>query len=94
MPFDKTFTPSKTIGKFCISYGITSMQLASILYRSYDKVKLLEEAGATLVRTRKHQVLVLRNGKKVVLPKTPSDHRSSLNAIGDLRRAMRGPART
>jgi hypothetical protein len=92
------------------------MQLASILFKSYDKAravrlakqavstspgnpeqrlnKLLEQAGATLLRTRKHQVLVLRNGKKVVLPKTPSDHRSSLNAIGDLRRAMREPVRT
>jgi hypothetical protein len=47
-----------------------------------------------LLRTRKHQVVILRNGKRITLPKTPSDHRSALNAIGDLRRAMREPART
>ena len=56
--------------------------------------KLLEEAGATLLRTRKHQVVILRNGKRITLPKTPSDHRAALNAVGDVRRAMREPVRT
>jgi len=54
---------------------------------------LLKQAGAVLVRHRRHRVYRLANGQTLVLSNTPSDHRESRNAIADLRRAIRGQAR-
>lgn len=45
---------------------------------------LLEECGAVLKRSRKHQVYELPNGKNFVRASTPSDSKSDLNNLSDL----------
>lgn len=47
---------------------------------------LLEESSATLVRQGKHNVYKLGNGRTFAAARTPSDWRSRLNDIADLRR--------
>jgi hypothetical protein len=46
----------------------------------------LEKSNATLVRQKKHLVYRLPNGRTFVLSKSPSDHRSVLNAVSTLRK--------
>lgn len=55
--------------------------------------KVLKAVGARLKRDRKHLVYELPNGRNVVLPKTPSDWRSELNCVSDIRKAA-GVARS
>jgi hypothetical protein len=50
--------------------------------------RLLAEAGAVLVRQNKHLVYRLPNGNMFTRNKTPSDHRTPLNELSDLRRAL------
>lgn len=47
----------------------------------------LRECGAVLKRSKKHLVYELPNGKKFTTAATPSDKRSDLNGISDLRHA-------
>ena len=53
---------------------------------------LLKQAGAVLLRDRKHRVYRLANGQTLVMAKTPSDQRGTRNAVASLRRAIRGQA--
>ncbi len=48
----------------------------------------MEEAGAVMVRDKNHLRFRLANGKMLTMAKTPSDHRSLLNAVSQLRRLM------
>lgn len=50
--------------------------------------QLLQQAGAVLKRTRKHEVWSLPNGKNFVRGKTPSDRRSDDNNLSDLKHAL------
>lgn len=50
--------------------------------------ELLQQAGAVLKRTRKHEVWSLPNGKNFVRGKTPSDQRSDDNNLSDLKHAL------
>jgi hypothetical protein len=50
--------------------------------------KLLAEHGAVLVRQGKHMVYKLPNNKVFVKAKTPSDRRSELNQLSDLRKLL------
>lgn len=56
-------------------------------YRS-EVQRLLEESGAVLLRSKKHQVWQLPNGKKFVRSQTPSDQHSDRNNFSDLRRVL------
>jgi hypothetical protein len=47
---------------------------------------MIEACGAQLIRQNKHLVYRLPNGKRLVMSKTPSDQRSILNTISDLKR--------
>lgn len=47
---------------------------------------MLAAADATLIRQGKHNVYSLGNGGRFVMAKTPSDYRSTLNDISELRR--------
>lgn len=53
----------------------------------HDKLK---EAGAVLIRNKKHEVWQLPNGMKVVLSHSTSDQNAEWGQLRDLRRAMRG----
>jgi hypothetical protein len=53
---------------------------------------LLEEAGAVLIRTKKHKVYRLRTGQIFVQSGSPSDHRAEINQLCLLRRILRGVA--
>ncbi len=55
-------------------------------------ISLLDEAGAVLVRTKKHKVYKLRNGQIFVQSGSPSDHRADVNQLCLLRRMLRGRA--
>ncbi len=57
-------------------------------------IKALDAAGATLKRAKKHLVFELPNGKNVVVPKSPSDHRAEENALRDIRKAVGLPRET
>lgn len=48
----------------------------------------LAEAGARLLRHRKHLVYELANGRRVVMSSTPSDRREVQNALRDIRKAV------
>jgi hypothetical protein len=48
----------------------------------------MKEAGATLIRNKNHLVYELSNGKRLVMAKTPSDHRSTLNTITNLKKLV------
>lgn len=50
--------------------------------------KLLEEVGATYVRTTKHHIYRLPNGKTFAVANSPSDHRHMANLKAKLRRAL------
>ena len=50
--------------------------------------RLLSEHGAILVREGKHRIYQLPGGQVFTRPKTPSDHRSTLNNLASLRRAL------
>ncbi len=50
--------------------------------------RLLSEHGAVLVREGKHRIYQLPGGQIFTRPKTPSDHRSTLNNLASLRRAL------
>ena len=50
---------------------------------------LLEDAGATMIRHKKHTIYQLASGKKLVVSNTPSDSRAALNAISDLKRLIK-----
>lgn len=50
--------------------------------------KLLSEHNCTLVRDTNHPVWKLPNGNLFVMSKTPSDTRSMLNGLSDLRREL------
>ncbi len=50
--------------------------------------RMLKEHGAVLVRDSNHPVYRLPNGQTFVASKSPSDHRSTINALTDLRRAL------
>jgi len=50
----------------------------------------LKEAGAVILRKKKHIVYQLRDGKKFVCAATPSDNRAVLNQIAQLKRLMHG----
>lgn len=50
--------------------------------------RLLNEYGAVLVRQNKHLVYRLPNGRVFTRVKTPSDHRTPLNELSDLRHAL------
>ena len=50
--------------------------------------RLLAEHGAILVREGKHRVYQLPGGRVFTRPKTPSDHRSTLNSLANLRRVL------
>jgi hypothetical protein len=50
--------------------------------------RLLSDHGAILVREGKHRIYQLPGGQMFTRPKTPSDHRSTLNNLASLRRAL------
>ena len=50
---------------------------------------LLQDAGATMIRHKKHTVYQLASGKKLVVSNTPSDSRAALNAISNLKKLIR-----
>ena len=50
--------------------------------------ELLSECGAVFKRGRKHEVYELPNGKNFVRAATPSDRRSDLNNLSDLKRQL------
>jgi len=50
--------------------------------------RLLSEHGAVLVRQGKHRIYKLPSGQLFTRPKTPSDHRSTLNNLSTLRHAL------
>jgi predicted RNA binding protein YcfA (HicA-like mRNA interferase family) len=50
---------------------------------------MLKEAGAVLARTNKHHIYKLPNGQTIVVSRTPSDHRATMNNIARLRRIAR-----
>lgn len=50
--------------------------------------ELLESCGAVLKRQRKHEVYELPNGKNFVRAKTPSDTKSDLNNLSDLKHQL------
>ena len=49
---------------------------------------MLKDAGAEMIRDKKHYRFRLANGKTLTLAKAPGDYRSVLNTISDLRRLM------
>ena len=53
-----------------------------------EVTKMLNEHGAVLIRQNKHLVYRLPNGRVFTRVKTPSDHRTPLNELSDLRRAL------
>jgi hypothetical protein len=54
-----------------------------------DEVRmLLHDHGAVLVRRRTHRVYRFPDGRSFTLPRSPSDHRWSQNALQDLRRLL------
>lgn len=58
--------------------------------RSTRLERALAEAGARLVRDRKHLVYRLPNGRIYVTSKTPGDHRGEENALRELRKLTGG----
>ena len=50
--------------------------------------RLLSEHGAILVREGRHRIYKLPTGQMFTRPKTPSDHRSTLNNLASLRHAL------
>lgn len=50
--------------------------------------KLLRASGAVLVRTRKHRVYRLPNGRNYVIAATASDRRAQANQVAELRRQL------
>lgn len=50
--------------------------------------RLLKEVGAVLLRERKHEVWLLPNGQRFVRAISPSDYRSGLNNLSDLKKAL------
>jgi len=55
---------------------------------SAEVSRLLNESGAVLVRQKKHLVYQLPNGRTFTRYKSPGDHRTPLNELSDLRRAL------
>ena len=55
---------------------------------SVEVARLLDESGAVLVRHKKHLVYRLPNGQNFISPKTPGDHRTAVNQLSNLRRAL------
>lgn len=51
--------------------------------------ELLESCGAVLKRRRKHEVYELPNGQNFVRASTPSDRRSDLNNLTDLKHQLK-----
>jgi hypothetical protein len=47
---------------------------------------MLQAAGAVEIRRNKHVIYELANGKRLVVAATPSDRRSTLNTISNLKR--------
>lgn len=50
--------------------------------------KLLQVNNAKLIRSKKHEVWKLPNGKKFTRSKTPSDHRASDQSLCELRKVL------
>ena len=50
----------------------------------------LQRLGAVLIRTKKHDVWRLPDGRRFVVAQSPSDARSEANTLADLRRVTRG----
>lgn len=55
--------------------------------------RALREAGAVLVRRKRHNVWRLPSGRMFVSAQSPSDRRAEHNALRDLRAALREPSR-
>jgi hypothetical protein len=53
-----------------------------------EVLMILQEAGAVLVRQRKHKIFRFQDGLIWVLPKTPSDTRAWKNNLAGLRRRL------
>ena len=49
----------------------------------------LRDAGAVLVRTNKHRIYRLPNGRTYVRSGSSSDHRAEMNGLRDLARLLR-----
>ena len=56
--------------------------------RGIDRVvvEALQQAGAVYVRSNKHHIFRLPNGRAIVVAATPGDHRSNKNVISVIRR--------
>jgi hypothetical protein len=58
-----------------------------------DKIDLdaaLKEAGAVLIRTGRHDVYKLANGRRIAVSVSPSDKYAVNQAVRQIRRLMRG----
>lgn len=55
--------------------------------------RLLRAGGATLIRSKRHEVWRLPNGEIFVRPQTPSCARGTINSLVRLRRLLARPRR-
>lgn len=56
-----------------------------------ELVRALREAGAVFLRTGKHHVYRLPNGRNVIISRSPSDRHATSMAIRDIRRLSQMP---